>query len=232
MNTKVLDGISFVLATPGGGTYADTRYWDKSIDGRKAYCVQPGIMDLANDYDGAPITDERYVRASLADYWGRVRQGDGPVPQFYVQLYLWEQLGCSLQSLSDPSGAGRVSHENYNAWKAGIQPAIDAYFTSPSFAGQTVTIVVGTTEKLTDANKVLPYFELLNNPTDAKVEMSGNTLKLSAAASAKTEGIIAFNYSIDATFQTPAMYWNAGSPSEQDCMTVGVGPVVNFFELK
>lgn len=206
VNTKVLDGISFDLATPGGGSYSDTRYWDKTIDGRKAYCVEPGVMDLSSNYDGATIDDERYVRASLADYWGRACQGNSAVSQFYVQIYTWEMLGCSLQNLSDPSGGGRVSLEHYHSWKAGIQPAIDAYFNVPSFAGSTCTIVIRNTETLTDSNGTLGYYSMVGNPTDVKAAQSGNTLNLTAAASARTEGAIEFVYSIDGAYHDLEQY--------------------------
>lgn len=213
VNSKTLTGIHFKLSNG----YEDTAHWRKAIYGLNAYCVEPGVNALGTSYTETEVFSEQYYRMSLADYWGREWLGDTPETNFYVQLYVWETLGNTLLELSGPT----VSYADYQAWCGKINAKIDAFFTPPSFANQSVRLKVGESITLTDTNNALSAYYVSKNYANLSIAKNDytNTVTLTAKADSK-DGKLDFKYDVDPVYEMPMYYWNTNDG--QDVVTTGV----------
>ena len=205
-----------------------------------------------NGYTQQDLTKEQQDRLTLIDYWGRYKnvaniKGTNAVnynwdtidvsaeymAEFYTQLLIWETIhdfGGSFigaSSVSIPSTVGGMdniaSQSTYNAFKKAVMEKVNLFYTTPSIAGQTVTMKVGETVTLTDTTGALASYRdiPLVNTTGISVTKQGNKVTLTAKGNPNPTGIVSFAYNVDRDFidKGPGFYYE--HDVEQDVVTCG-----------
>ena len=205
-----------------------------------------------NGYTQQDLTKEQQDRLTLIDYWGRYKnvanvKGCSAVnynwdtidvsaeymAEFYTQLLIWETIhdfGGSFigaSSVSIPSTVGGMdniaSQSTYNAFKKAVMEKVNLFYTTPSIAGQTVTMKVGETVTLTDTTGALASYRdiPLVNTTGISVTKQGNKVTLTAKGNPNPTGIVSFAYNVDRDFidKGPGFYYE--HDVEQDVVTCG-----------
>lgn len=103
----------------------------------------------------------------------------------FTQQMIWETLGQSSATFKDSS-----IQSQYVKFKADINSKISQMEMKPSFTRETITIDVGTTKTLTDANGVLKYYNSIDRTTDGIriVHTKGeNTMQVTVNADCNSE---------------------------------------------
>lgn len=103
----------------------------------------------------------------------------------FTQQMIWETLGQSSATFKDSS-----IQSQYVKFKADINSKISQMEMKPSFTRETITIDVGTTKTLTDANGVLKYYNSIDRTTDGIriVHTKGeNTMQVTVNADCTSE---------------------------------------------
>ncbi len=203
-------------------------------------------------YTSRELTKEQLNKLTLIDYWGRYKnianiKGCSAVnynwdtievsaeylAEFYCQLLIWETInsfggdfvGASSVSIQSSVGgmANIASQSTYNAFKKAVLAKVDEFYTTPSIAGQTVTLKLGETKTLTDTTGALAAYKNTPsaNTTGISVTKQGNTLTLKATGTPKEQGTVVFGYNIDRAYddQGPGYYYQ--HPVSQDVTTCG-----------
>ena len=203
---------------------------------RVAYCVQQGAPLNVGDnsgYTSNEVLNDFYRKASLADYFGRIKRtaGDSLRNELCTQLYIWELQGITVNSItSNYGGSPDMPLSYYTAWKAEVTPKIEAFFKTVSFAGNEITLKVGESITLTDTTGALQYYEntAFSNTTGATITKSGNSITITATSSS-VSGNIQYWFDIDTSFRLPTLYYE--NSLTQDCITTGGGDP-KFFNIK
>lgn len=205
-----------------------------------------------NGYTQQDLTKEQQDRLTLIDYWGRYKnvanvKGCSAVnynwdtidvsaeymAEFYTQLLIWETINSfggsfvGASSVSIPSTVGGMdniaSQSTYNAFKKAVMEKVNLFYTTPSIAGQTVTMKVGETVTLTDTTGALASYRdiPLVNTTGISVTKQGNKVTLTAKGNPNPTGIVSFAYNVDRDFidKGPGFYYE--HDVEQDVVTCG-----------
>ena len=205
-----------------------------------------------NGYTQQDLTKEQQDRLTLIDYWGRYKnvanvKGCSAVnynwdtidvsaeymAEFYTQLLIWETINSfggsfvGASSVSIPSTVGGMdniaSQSTYNAFKKAVMEKVNLFYTTPSIAGQTVTLKMGETVTLTDTTGVLSDYKdpPVVNTTGIQVTKSGNTVTLTATGTPNASGVVRFAYNVDRAFidKGPGFYYE--HDVEQDVVTCG-----------
>lgn len=205
-----------------------------------------------NGYTQQNLTKEQQDRLTLIDYWGRYKnvaniKGTNAVnynwdtidvsaeymAEFYTQLLIWETVNSfggsfvGASSISIPSTVGGMdniaSQSTYNAFKKAVMEKVNLFYTTPSIAGQTVTMKVGETVTLTDTTGALASYRdiPLVNTTGISVTKQGNKVTLTAKGNPNPTGIVSFAYNVDRDFidKGPGFYYE--HDVEQDVVTCG-----------
>ena len=195
--------------------------------GRTAYCVQQGaplILGDNNDYIFDENNSDIYIKASLADYFGRVsRTGNALKNELCVQLYIWELQGITTTNLySAYGGAPDLTMAEYAAWKAEVTPKINAFYDVVSFANDTITLKPGESVTLTDTTDTLSLYtaNAVYNDTGATLVKNGNKLTVTANSSS-VSGTIQYRFDVDSFSGRPVLYYE--SNYTQDVITTGIG---------
>ena len=198
------------------------------------------------------LTREQMNRLTLIDYWGRYKnianiKGCSAVnynwdtievsaeylAEFYCQLLIWETInsfggdfvGASSVSIQSSVGgmANIASQSTYNAFKKAVLAKVDEFYTTPSIAGQTVTLKVGESKTLTDTTGALANYKdaPILNTTGISVTKTGNKVTLTAKGTPNASGVVRFGYNIDRAYddQGPGYYYQ--HPVSQDVTTCG-----------
>lgn len=223
--SKNLNDVVFTLSNGARESGWFSKYVAET--GLVAYCVQQGWpLNTGNNggFTSGELATDFAKRASLADYFGRItRSGNALKNEFMVQLYIWELQGITVVSLtSDYGGSPDVTMTDYNSFKSEIQPKINAFFSKPSFNGQTVTLRPGENITLTDTNASFTSYEasaILNN-TGTTLVKTGNSLTITASGTSHS-GTIQYRYNVASSFRVPTLYFQ--SATLQDCITTGIG---------
>ena len=153
--------------------------------------------------------------------------------EFYTQLLIWETINSfggsfvGASSVSIPSTVGGMdniaSQSTYNAFKKAVMEKVNLFYTTPSIAGQTVTLKMGETVTLTDTTGVLSDYKdpPVVNTTGIQVTKSGNTVTLTATGTPNASGVVRFAYNVDRAFidKGPGFYYE--HDVEQDVVTCG-----------
>ncbi|EGO8899572.1 LPXTG cell wall anchor domain-containing protein [Enterococcus faecalis] len=190
------------------------------IDGKLAYCVEPGVVFVP----GAGFTQQttfngmtpiqREAINTVMNFGAK--QGDSGEYIFATNMYIWEKLGWSVST----------SLPGYANYKQQIENNIANFRIKPSFHKKTYNVKVGETLKITDTNGVLNNFSIKNN-LNAKVEKKGNVLEITPNANSKNGDLDLFRN----TFYTDSqLFWV--KPGSQAVSTGGVGdPTVGFVKI-
>ena len=182
-------------------------------------------------YTSRELTKEQLNKLTLIDYWGRYKnianiKGCSAVnynwdtievsaeylAEFYCQLLIWETInsfggdfvGASSVSIQSSVGgmANIASQSTYNAFKKAVLAKVDEFYTTPSIAGQTVTLKLGETKTLTDTTGALAAYKdtPAANTSGVTVIKSGSTVTLKATGTPNESGVIRFGYNVDLNY--------------------------------
>ncbi|WP_417075793.1 VaFE repeat-containing surface-anchored protein, partial [Hominenteromicrobium sp.] len=198
------------------------------------------------------MTKEQLNKLTLIDYWGRYKnianiKGCSAVnynwdtievsaeylAEFYCQLLIWETInsfggdfvGASSVSIQSSVGgmANIASQSTYNAFKKAVLAKVDEFYTTPSIAGQTVTLKLGETKTLTDTTGALAAYKdtPAANTSGVTVIKSGSTVTLKATGTPNESGVIRFGYNVDLNYyrDEPGYYYEHAV--SQDVTTCG-----------
>ena len=203
-------------------------------------------------YTSRELTKEQLNKLTLIDYWGRYKnianiKGCSAVnynwgtievsaeylAEFYCQLLIWETInsfggdfvGASSVSIQSSVGgmANIASQSTYNAFKKAVLAKVDEFYTTPSIAGQTVTLKLGETKTLTDTTGALAAYKdtPAANTSGVTVIKSGSTVTLKATGTPNESGVIRFGYNVDLNYyrDEPGYYYEHAV--SQDVTTCG-----------
>ena len=203
-------------------------------------------------YTSRELTQEQLNKLTLIDYWGRYKnianiKGCSAVnynwdtievsaeylAEFYCQLLIWETInsfggdfvGASSVSIQSSVGgmANIASQSTYNAFKKAVLAKVDEFYTTPSIAGQTVTLKLGETKTLTDTTGALAAYKdtPAANTSGVTVIKSGSTVTLKATGTPNESGVIRFGYNVDLNYyrDEPGYYYEHAV--SQDVTTCG-----------
>ena len=203
-------------------------------------------------YTSRELTKEQLNKLTLIDYWGRYKnianiKGCSAVnynwdtievsaeylAEFYCQLLIWETInsfggdfvGASSVSIQSSVGgmANIASQSTYNAFKKAVLAKVDEFYTTPSIAGQTVTLKLGETKTLTDTTGALAAYKDTPavNTSGVTVIKSGSTVTLKATGTPNESGVIRFGYNVDLNYyrDEPGYYYEHAV--SQDVTTCG-----------
>ena len=203
-------------------------------------------------YTSRELTQEQLNKLTLIDYWGRYKnianiKGCSAVnynwdtievsaeylAEFYCQLLIWETInsfggdfvGASSVSFQSTIGGMEniASQSTYNAFKKAVLAKVDQFYTTPSIAGQTVTLKLGETKTLTDTTGALAAYKdtPAANTSGVTVIKSGSTVTLKATGTPNESGVIRFGYNVDLNYyrDEPGYYYEHAV--SQDVTTCG-----------
>ncbi|MDU2110606.1 MAG: hypothetical protein E7E99_08375, partial [Peptoniphilus lacydonensis] len=155
------------------------------IDGKLAYCIQPGVVFVPgagftqqNEFTG--ISEIERIQINDVMNFG-AKKGDSSEYIFATNMYMWEKLGWSVST----------TLSNYEGYKNTIKQNMKNFQVRPSFHNKEYTIKQGETLKIPDTNGVLGNFDVVNN-SGLTIRKNGNTLEVTANANSKT-GRVDFN---------------------------------------
>ena len=217
-------------------------------------------------YTSRELTKEQLNKLTLIDYWGRYKnianiKGCSAVnynwdtievsaeylAEFYCQLLIWETInsfggdfvGASSVSIQSSVGgmANIASQSTYNAFKKAVLAKVDEFYTTPSIAGQTVTLKLGETKTLTDTTGALAAYKdtPAANTSGVTVIKSGSTVTLKATGTPNESGVIRFGYNVDLNYyrDEPGYYYeHAVSQDVATCGFAGRDPTSVTFNVK
>lgn len=199
----------------------------KTVDGRDAYCIEPGVpLNTGNNvgYVISETNSDRAVKASLVDYYGHYKH-PSLANKFYTESLINEVMnGYTTTIHSDING--QVSQAGYEAFKKDVMKKVNTFYTKPSFANKNVTLKVGETIKLTDTTGSFSHYVLGKNQAGLDISLQGNTLSLKAKNNSKDNGKVTFYYNIDEKYRNPALVYN--SPVLQNVFSGGVSDPTSF----
>ncbi|WP_279256092.1 VaFE repeat-containing surface-anchored protein [Enterococcus faecalis] len=195
-------------------------YQPMYIDGKLAYCVQPGVVfvpgaGFTQQTEFAGITPLQRASINYIMNFG-AKDGDSVEYIMATNMYIWEKLGWSVST----------SLPGYANYKQQIENNIANFKIKPSFDTKTYNVKVGETLKITDTNGVLNNFSIKNN-LNAKVEKKGNVLEITPNANSKNGDLDLFRN----TFYTDSQFFWV-KPGSQSVTTGGAGdPTVGFVKI-
>lgn len=195
-------------------------YQPMYIDGKLAYCVQPGVVFIpgagfTQQTEFAGITPLQRASINYIMNFG-AKDGDSVEYIMATNMYIWEKLGWSVST----------SLPGYANYKQKIENNIANFKIKPSFDTKTYNVKVGETLKITDSNGVLNNFSIKNN-LNAKVEKKGNVLEITPNANSKNGDLDLFRN----TFYTGSQFFWV-KPGSQSVTTGGAGdPTVGFVKI-
>lgn len=194
---------SYTGTSPITGTTITHSMFVLKIDGKKVFCVEPGVpANSGEGYVGESYINSKKDLLSKIAYYGYTATDQTHYDYAVTQVMIWEQLGDQYQSSTIP---------NYQARKAEIMVLVNKHSTLPSWNGQVVNLGIGESLTLTDSNGVLSDMILESNNTSAAVKQDGNKLTITPGSDFK-DGTITFNKFPSSAVGTSIIY---KKPNEQ-----------------
>lgn len=167
----------------GGQSYMSAQWNLYDIDGKTAYCIEPGINITTSDYDGAigwinsPYSDEVNRKIQLYGYYGYNYPGHNTLRyRAATQSLIWEETGGQIVEFwTERYGNGKFI--NLNKERNEIKKLASAHYDIPSFDSSTKDAIIGETTTFTDKKGLLSNFDIVKS-SEANVSISGNTLSV------------------------------------------------------
>ena len=146
------------------GSYFSSNQKKYFMDGRIVYCVEPGAPIYTNYYDGVSdlglsgISDDVLNEIRLIGYFGYDYPGHNTDRYFMAaQELIWELVGNNeVHFTTGISSTGDIVNIDYE--KNEIMSLVNRYYYKPSFDGESVSGVYGSTIVLSDSNNVLSNY--------------------------------------------------------------------------
>ena len=167
----------------GGKPYMSAQWNLYDLDGKTAYCIEPGVNITTSDYEGAigwinsPYSDEVNRKIQLYGYYGYNYPGHGNLRyRAAAQSLIWEATGGQIiEFWTEKYGNGNFI--NLNAERNEILSLASTYYEVPTFDSDTKDAVIGETTTFTDTKGILSNFDVVKS-SDASVSINGNTLSV------------------------------------------------------
>ncbi len=197
-------------------------YAKKDANGGMLWCIEPGVplnWGANYPYTTSEVSQDKYIRASLAVYYGWEKQ-KSVVNAFYTER-LVQEITTRVTSGSIYDYAGMASQSGYNTFRKNILEEVESFFTLPSFAGKSYTVKLGETLILTDTTGNLPKYKVTADTANMTVSQSGNTLKITPKSDSKESGTLTLRYQIAAEYEGATIIYSA--PYLQDVMKARIG---------
>lgn len=167
----------------GGKPYMSAQWNLYDLDGKTAYCIEPGVDITTSDYEGAigwinsPYSDEVNRKIQLYGYYGYNYPGHGNLRyRAAAQSLIWEATGGQIiEFWTEKYGNGNFI--NLNAERNEILRLASTHYEVPTFDSDTKDAVIGETTTFTDTKGILSNFDVVKS-SDASVSINGNTLSV------------------------------------------------------
>lgn len=156
---KVDTKIKVEKTTPYGERYKTNLYYIY-VDGKIAYCIEPGMILYEGNYDKATfenvgITKDKKEKMEIIAYYGYQYKNHNTLEYYMAtQALIWEVLGCT-----------DVVYENINVdhIKQEILLLVENHKILPSFNNETIESYSQEKHEIIDTNNVLQNFTVENN---------------------------------------------------------------------
>lgn len=186
LTETAVDGY-FYTRRGGGQPYMSAQWKLYDIDGKVAYCIEPGVNITIHDYDGAvgyinsPYSDEINQKIGLIGYYGYNYPGHQTLRyRAAAQSLIWETTGGQIVEFwTEKYGNG--SFINLNKERNDIMSLVNSHYTMPSFNNETKDAIIGQTVSFTDNTGVLSGYEIYRSD-NATSSINGNTLNITPNA--------------------------------------------------
>ena len=204
LTETAVDGY-FYTRRGGGQSYMSAQWKLYDIDGKVAYCIEPGVNITIHDYDGAigyinsPYSDEINQKIGLIGYYGYNYPGHQTLRyRAAAQSLIWETTGGQIVEFwTEKYGNG--SFINLNKERNDIMSLVNSHYTMPSFNNETKDAIIGQTVSFTDNTGVLSGYEIYRSD-NATSSINGNTLNITPNAVGEiTVSLIKKTYTSDPT---------------------------------
>ena len=167
----------------GGKPYMSAQWNLYDLDGKTAYCIEPGVNITTSDYEGAigwinsPYSDEVNRKIQLYGYYGYNYPGHENLRyRAAAQSLIWEATGGQIiEFWTEKYGNGNFI--NLNAERNEILRLASTHYEIPTFDSDTKDAVIGETTTFTDTKGILSNFDIVKS-SDASVSINGNTLSV------------------------------------------------------
>lgn len=167
----------------GGKPYMSAQWNLYDLDGKTAYCIEPGVNITTSDYEGAigwinsPYSDEVNRKIQLYGYYGYNYPGHENLRyRAAAQSLIWEATGGQIiEFWTERYGNGNFI--NLNAERNEILRLASTHYEVPTFDSDTKDAVIGESTTFTDTKGILSNFDVVKS-SDASVSINGNTLSV------------------------------------------------------
>lgn len=167
----------------GGKPYMSAQWNLYDLDGKTAYCIEPGVNITTSDYEGAigwinsPYSDEVNRKIQLYGYYGYNYPGHENLRyRAAAQSLIWEATGGQIiEFWTEKYGNGNFI--NLNAERNEILRLASTHYEVPTFDSDTKDAVIGETTTFTDTKGILSNFDVVKS-SDASISINGNTLSV------------------------------------------------------
>lgn len=167
----------------GGKPYMSAQWNLYDLDGKTAYCIEPGVNITTSDYEGAigwinsPYSDEVNRKIQLYGYYGYNYPGHENLRyRAAAQSLIWEATGGQIiEFWTERYGNGNFI--NLNAERNEILRLASTHYEVPTFDSDIKDAVIGETTTFTDTKGILSNFDVVKS-SDASVSINGNTLSV------------------------------------------------------
>ena len=167
----------------GGKPYMSAQWNLYDLDGKTAYCIEPGVNITTSDYEGAigwinsPYSDEVNRKIQLYGYYGyNYPRHENLRYRAAAQSLIWEATGGQIiEFWTEKYGNGNFI--NLNAERNEILRLASTHYEVPTFDSDTKDAVIGETTTFTDTKGILSNFDVVKS-SDASVSINGNTLSV------------------------------------------------------
>lgn len=213
LEMRYQNDIYYVHVNDDGTGYSSYQLAMFYVDGKLAYCVEPGLAIYSTKYDvgGWDVTSlspEQRKRIELIGYYGY----EYPTHQGNVKYYMAAQelIWKAAKPLSatwstQKRGGGQII--NIEAEKNEIERLISNHLTKPDFNNKTINGVIGDTISLVDPNNVLSEFSVYDASSN-DVQINGNRLDIKVNRTGENQiKFIRKNYDNDINL----VYYNSNS---------------------
>lgn len=224
--------------------FMDYNSWiiKSTLENRVFYCIEPEIplegailgshdyiVGKSNIINSSRLTSDLYDKLELIAFYGyRYKDDtyDHTSKKWYgiTQVMIWREVRPDLTWTFKNSRDSLIDYSLYLKEINEINKLVSEHKKVSSFAGKNIKLLIGETITLTDTNKVLDRFSLINLPKNATVTKNGNNFTITA----KKQGLSSINFSkYSRTVDFFSLYT---SSTYQDVIAMGK-PTLPYFNI-
>ena len=212
LDMRYQGNVYYVHVEDNGAHYSSYQLAMYYVDGKLAYCVEPGVMIYSTtyaigDWNVTSLTPAQRLRIEQIGYYGYEYPGHQNVRYYMAaQELIWKTVTpLSASWTTEARGGGSII--NIDAEKNEIERLIARSNVRPSFNNQTVNAVIGDEVILTDTNNILSDYSVYDGGNQ-DVSINGNQLKIKVNNTGDSQiKLIIRNYDKDVNL----VYYNTNS---------------------